>query len=298
MTALTRFGQLAVMGVGCFTIAMGIFLITHSFALPEVDEGFALGVLATAVMQSSMVVSMLLVTSNIDPEVAVAGILGANLGTTMTPLVAAHFLPKDKGAMEVASLHFWFNALGLLTLGPIELLFHPLEKLTISLRTDFAPPLLAGEFEWWKLLLGITLIAGGMRWVRRFAISTQGDTSGLVAGVLVTLVMRHSSATVITTAAMNASNRLTIILGANIATTLSAVLLALNMGVGMQVAFTHLLFNLLGVMLVLLFPPIRSLLEGLATRTAKLAVKSPPVTLLVIALVWLALPAAVIQARP
>lgn len=335
--ALTARGQAAHWGfiiAGMIAIAGGLALSINAISgaaiqhvhleLTSVMAGLAAGIFATTLLQSSTLSSMLIVTAAstgvITPEVAIATVLGANLGTTFTPCVASFFFLRSREefriTQEVAAQHFWFNALGVLTVLPLELAFHPLEKITANIElgniSKLPVSMDVGTFAWWKLALGLVLLAAGMHWVKRrsallirgvghpFLDRTNGtgDAIGLLTGVAMTAAMRHSSATVVTVQSMAASrsisrtHRMCVILGANIATTLSAVLaaLVLNSPVALQVAMVHLLFNLFGTLIVLLVPPARNLIDFLARGTAAVAAYSYVLTAIGIAVFWLGIP--------
>lgn len=335
--ALTARGQAAhwaVIVVGMMAIAVGLALSINAIsgaAVPYVDfeitsvaAGVAAGILATTLLQSSTLSSMLIVTAAstgvITPQVAIAAVLGANLGTTFTPCVTAFLFLRSREefriAQEVAAQHFWFNALGVLTVLPLELAFHPLETITANVElgnlTRLPTPATVGTFAWWKIALGLALLFAGMHWVKRrsellirgvghpFLDRTNGtgDAIGLLTGVAMTTAMRHSSAAVVTVQSMAASrsistmHRLCVILGANIATTLGAVFAALSLGSleALQVAMVHLLFNLFGTLIVLLVPPARNLIDSLARGTAAVASYSYVLTAIGIAVFWLGIP--------
>ena len=65
-------------------------------------------------------------------------VIGANIGTSVTNTIVslAHATNKDefKRAFEVATVHDFFNIIIVLILFPIELIFHPLEKLLLHFQ--------------------------------------------------------------------------------------------------------------------------------------------------------------------
>lgn len=82
----------------------------------------AIGVIITAVMQSSSVTTSLLVpligAGIISLEVAFPITLGANIGTTMTALLAS--LAGTEAGLTVALVHLLFNVTGILIIYPIK----------------------------------------------------------------------------------------------------------------------------------------------------------------------------------
>lgn len=79
-------------------------------------RSFGWGMLLTSVIQSSSLTTSLIVplvaTSKIKLKRAFQFILGANLGTTITAILAALF--KSESAISLAFAHFLFNAIGIL----------------------------------------------------------------------------------------------------------------------------------------------------------------------------------------
>lgn len=106
--------------------------------------GLAVGILATAVIQSSTTTTALTVTAvgvgAVSVPVAIPIIMGANIGTTLTVfIVSFSYLGRRKQfrqAFASAGLHAWFNFLMVVLLLPIELLFQPLQRLSGGLTTS------------------------------------------------------------------------------------------------------------------------------------------------------------------
>ena len=75
-----------------------------------------IGILLTALMQSSSatiaVVLTTLYTGVIDFNAAAAMVIGSNIGTTITALIASFFISTD--AITIASIHVLFNFVGFL----------------------------------------------------------------------------------------------------------------------------------------------------------------------------------------
>ncbi|PIB35065.1 hypothetical protein BFP72_06470 [Reichenbachiella sp. 5M10] len=77
-------------------------------------NAFSLGAVLTAVIQSSSITTTIIVPLGATEKIKIAKlfpyIVGANVGTTITALIAA--LNKSEAAMNIALVHFLFNAIG------------------------------------------------------------------------------------------------------------------------------------------------------------------------------------------
>ena len=122
---------------------------------------------------------------------------------------------------------------------------------------------------------------------------------GMLVGVLLTILVQSSSVTTSLVIPLAGAGLVTIFqvfpftLGANIGTTITAILAALSAGevTGIAVAFAHLLFNILGI--VVLYP-LRRIPISLATGLARLATRSKAYPLVFVGGVYLAIPAILI----
>jgi sodium-dependent phosphate cotransporter len=99
--------------------------------------GVILGVLATALVQSSSAVTSVivgLVGGGLPIAIAIPMIMGSNMGTTVTNTLAALGSVNDSEAFNrsfsAATVHDFFNLFTILIFLPLELLFHPLELLS------------------------------------------------------------------------------------------------------------------------------------------------------------------------
>ena len=94
-------------------------------------KSFGLGLIITSIVQSSSLTTSLMVpmvaTGKVKISRAFEFILGANLGTTITAILAALF--KSEAAMSLAVAHFLFNLIGVLLFMTIPFL----EKITTNL---------------------------------------------------------------------------------------------------------------------------------------------------------------------
>ncbi len=107
--------------------------------------GLFLGMLVTAVVQSSSLITSILVglvSAGMSLEIAVPIVLGANVGTTITSTLVAfgHIANKKefRRAVSAASAHAFFNILCVIIFFPLELLFGFLSN-SARFIADFIP---------------------------------------------------------------------------------------------------------------------------------------------------------------
>ena len=127
----------AVIGAGFKWISGGAegAAAIFSFASNPI-AGVILGTLATALVQSSSTVTSVivgLVAGGVPVSIAVPMIMGANMGTTITNTIVSLGNLRDGPAFnrsfQAATVHDFFNLFNIVIFLPIEMLFHPLEKL-------------------------------------------------------------------------------------------------------------------------------------------------------------------------
>lgn len=106
--------------------------------------GVILGVLATALVQSSSAVTSVivgLVGGGLPVAIAIPMIMGSNMGTTVTNTLAALGNLRDDQAFNrsfaAATVHDFFNLFAILIFLPLEILFKPLERLAGYLASFF-----------------------------------------------------------------------------------------------------------------------------------------------------------------
>src|SRR5699024_1189617 len=100
--------------------------------------GLFVGILVTAIIQSSSTTTTLVVTAvgtgMMPVSVAIPMIMGANIGTSVTNTLASLGHVGDKGefrrAFAASTVHDFFNLTAVAILLPLEMLFHPLERLS------------------------------------------------------------------------------------------------------------------------------------------------------------------------
>lgn len=98
--------------------------------------GLIIGTVATALIQSSSTVTSIivgLVAGGVPVATAVPMVMGANIGTTITNTIVSlgHVNNKDefKRAFSAATVHDFFNVISVVVFLPLEIMFHPLEKM-------------------------------------------------------------------------------------------------------------------------------------------------------------------------
>lgn len=104
---------------------------------------------------------------------------------------------------------------------------------------------------------------------------------GIIVGMLVTISVQSSSITtsilipLVASGLLLVRNAYPITLGANIGTTITALLAAMAAGSvdGLTIAFTHTLFNVIGILVVYPWPKLRYLPVSMAEWLANLAIK-------------------------
>ena len=99
--------------------------------------GVVLGTLATALVQSSSTVTSVivaLVAGGMPVEIAIPMVMGANMGTTITnTIVSLGNIGETKAfhrSFSAATVHDFFNLYAILIFLPLEIFFHPLQKIS------------------------------------------------------------------------------------------------------------------------------------------------------------------------
>ncbi len=316
--------------VTLYVFILSINLLGHAFKLFGRDLavtllqttedpflGLFLGMLATSLIQSSSTTTSvtvgLVAAGGLSLETAIPVIMGANIGTTVTNTLVsfghATRRVEFRRALSAAMVHDVFNLMSVAVLFPIELLFHPIQKVAVILQSGFAD---LGGMELFNPvnmivspaisaldgLLGTTptsavimmilslvlLFVSLMVLVRtmRSAVVHRAekiidrylfgkDHATFLAGLVLTVLVQSSSVSTSLIVPLAGAGLLTLreifpfTLGANIGTTMTALLAALATGnsVAVTVAFGHLVFNVYGI---LIFYPLRFL----PIRTARL----------------------------
>jgi sodium-dependent phosphate cotransporter len=283
--------------------------------------GLFIGILATAIVQSSSVTTSIVVglaaSGNLGVGSAIPIIMGANIGTSITSLIVSlgHIGKREefKKAISVATTHDFFNFIAVIILFPLEISFHFLERSATFLTqfflssssVQFANPLnlvlnpsagiiksLLANSPLPLLLTSFVLLFLSLRYfvkiIRPLAESEFRNTlnnkilksplRGFSLGLLLTALIQSSSASISLIVPLAGAGLLVVdkifpyIIGANIGTTVTAILASLATGspVGMTVAFGHMLFNVFGSIMVY---PLRRLPISMSKFMANLSFK-------------------------
>jgi phosphate:Na+ symporter len=162
--ALAGFG---VLFLGIDMLQVGFSGFTSDFSLSEFDglTGLLLmvlsGLLMTVLMQSSSASLTIVLTATqsglLGIESAAAAVIGANIGTTVTALIAA--IGATPNAKRAASAHVLFNVLtGIVALLLLPLLIGLIAQLRDLLQLDTAPAAFLALFHTVFNLLGVALM--------------------------------------------------------------------------------------------------------------------------------------------
>jgi len=107
--------------------------------------GVLLGLLATALVQSSSTVTSVIVgmvAGGLPVSIAIPMVMGANMGTTVTNTLVSlgHIGNKEefRRAFAAATVHDWFNLLSIVIFLPLEIFTGYLEKLSHLMASLFA----------------------------------------------------------------------------------------------------------------------------------------------------------------
>ncbi len=106
--------------------------------------GLVIGMLATALIQSSSTVTSIivgLVAGGLPVSIAVPMVMGANIGTSITNTIVSlgHVGEKNefKRAFSAATVHDFFNLFAVIIFLPLEMMFGILEKIGSSMASPF-----------------------------------------------------------------------------------------------------------------------------------------------------------------
>ena len=212
--------------------------------------GALVGIAVTAIIQSSSATTVMVVgfvnAGLLSLVQSIGVILGANVGTTITAQLIAFKITKFAlpaigigAGLKLFTRNRKSSYVGEIVLG-FGLLFFGLA----TMKTAFDPLKTSEEFRHLFLLVGDYKLLG------------------VLIGALLTVIVQSSSATIGITLALASSGLISfeasvaLILGENIGTTITANLAAIGTNVAAKrTAFSHFLFNVLGVIyMLLLFP--------------------------------------------
>ena len=266
--------------------------------------GLFIGLLATALLQSSSTITTILVaavaTGTLSLQSAIPIVLGANIGTTLTStIISMGYITKTnefRKAVAAGTVHDLFNIVMVLVLFPIELKYHLLEKgskflagLLVtrssgSLISEFGLTSLFESLSNWlignlgnivTLVLGVVLLFFCIKIVskllyniligrtrKKFETTVFSSTMRSFSwGLLITSAVQSSSLTtslivpLVATGKVKLTRAFQFILGANIGTTITALIAAVFQSqIAIEIALVHFLFNTVGVLVFLCIP--------------------------------------------
>lgn len=212
------------------------------------------GTLATAVLQSSSAVSLIVLAfagaGILGMENAIGVILGSNLGTTLTSWIVATVGFKLK--IELLALPF-------IGLGGLGLIFFGKS----SQATNISKFMVGFGF----LFMGLDYLKSGIEGLsQHYDLSMLGDYPGAVyilAGLVLTMLVQSSSASMAVILSSLHSGVITfplaayMVIGTNIGTTFTIIIGSLgSQTIKKQVAFSHLLFNAIAALLAIVLLPL------------------------------------------
>ncbi len=217
--------------------------------------GCGVGAIVTSVIQSSSATTVMLV-SFVDAGLmtltqAIGVILGANVGTTITAQLIA-FNITEYALPAIAAgviLKFFLGRRKWIYVGDVLLGFGLVFFGLATMKAGFAPLKDSPAF---------------ISFFTRFSADSQGGIFLCVlAGSILTMILQSSSATVGITMALAIEGLLgfeasvALILGENIGTTITAQLASMGTNINARrTANAHTLFNVIGVLLIILFFPL------------------------------------------
>ncbi len=221
-----------------------------------IPKGFLLGLAATAAIQSSSAITVMVVgfvnSGIMTLKQAVGVIMGSNVGTTATAwLLSLSGLQGDSLAVQLLKPATLAPLLG--TVGIILYMF------TKSDRKQGIGAILLGFLI---LMTGLELMSDSMAflknepWFSHMMLSFSNPLLGILVGAALTALLQSSSASVgilqglCATGAVTCGAAIPIVLGQNIGTCVTALLGAVGANRNARrAAIVHLLFNVLGVLL-------------------------------------------------
>ncbi len=307
-----------------------------------------IGVFATVLFQSSSTTTSLIVGMVSSGSLAIAGavpmVMGANIGTTVTNTIVSigHINRRKefKRAFAASTVHDFFNILSVLILFPIEMLFHPLQRIS-----EWFALFLFGKIQGVDVLRAKSpikvAVKSGSKFVEKF--SFENDILYLVLSVFITFLMLYllvkllrslvlkkiegffdqyifntaikamifgtaltimvqsSSITTSLVVPLAGAGVLTLrqifpfTLGANIGTTVTALLAALTGTVSALVAaFSHLLFNIFGITIIYGIPFLRSIPLAFAEKISNVAVEKRYIPIIYLLIIFVLIPLCII----
>ncbi|WP_431733761.1 Na/Pi symporter [Chondrinema litorale] len=285
--------------------------------------GFFIGILTTAIIQSSSTVTSLVVAivaaGTISLDSAIPIVMGANIGTTVTStIVSLGYISKKKEfkkALAAAALHDFFNIFTVIILLPLQyftgflsyvskkvsLLFYifnleqsnffsyNLKPVSTYIYHLFGNnPFLVLGLAFFLLFYSIRsftnvikdiLIGDSRRKMNEFIFGSPLKALGM--GTLFTAALQSSSVTTSFIVPLAATNKITLkqafpfIMGANVGTTVTALIAAFSTSeTAVNLAVSHLVFNLIGVLMLYPIKSVRYIPVYLAKKMGVYTIKN------------------------
>ncbi|AQU82320.1 MAG: Na/Pi symporter [Halomonas sp.] len=297
--------------------------------------GLVIGVVATALIQSSSTVTAIIVgmvAGGLPISIAIPLVMGANIGTSLTSTIVSlgHVRSGEefRRAFSAATVHDVFNIVAVAILLPLEMMFGFLAKTSALLAVFFvsdasvdmkslnvmkmvvspATDLLNISVSWlpnqvWAgvalIIIGVGLIlfvvtaigkvlrrvmVGKARDIMHASVG-RGPISGMCSGAVITVLVQSSSTTTALIVPLAGTGVFTLkqvypfTLGTNVGTCITALLAATAISgptavLAMQIALVHLIFNLMGMLIIYGLPFLRDIPPNIATGLAELAQKN------------------------
>lgn len=213
--------------------------------------GVFAGILVTGLIQSSSgttVLTVALVNAGfLTLRQAIGVIMGANIGTTITSFIIGFNISE--------------YGLPILALGALMLFFFKNERITMIGQALFG---------FGSLFFGLKLMSSGMSPLRDLEVFHDLTVSlsnnpilGVLIGTIFTVIVQSSSATIGILQGLHAEGAISlqaaipVLFGDNIGTTITAILASLGLSVAAKrAALTHVLFNVLGTVVILAILPL------------------------------------------
>jgi len=302
--------------------------------------GLFIGLLATAILQSSSTTTSMVVAAvasgSLDLANAIPIVMGANIGTTLTStIVSLSYITKTnefRKAITAGTSHDIFNILAVLIIFPLELRYQFLSNLSRVLggllkgptntsfnvfngELDLFSPVSMALMDWFgpilTLILSFVLLLLIVKYIssllyNKLIGNAKKNFNDLVFknkfksfgwGFLLTSVVQSSSLTtslivpLVATGKVSSSRAFQFILGANLGTTITALLAALfRSEAAISLAIAHFLFNFIGVAIFLLIPTLQQLPTFLAERLGVFMMKFRIIGFAYVLLTFFALP--------
>ncbi len=192
--------------------------------------------------------------------------------------------------------------------GPVELLLKPPAKALVhGLEGMGLSPQLSGVLA---AVLGILLVAFALVYLvkslRRVMLTRlegffsaflgKNWAQAMLVGLIVTVLVQSSSITTSLLVPMAGAGLLTleqvypVTLGANVGTTVTALLASLAAPAGLQIALVHLFFNISGILLLFPLPPVRRATLWLARSFAEIAAEKKRWAIIYVLIVFFGVP--------